>query len=463
MKWPREKTEAMMEKTGSQPAMTRDYVRTGLYLGLGLFGAQLMWMIYNTYMPIFLQAGNPAFKTTAGVAGFGLSATLTGLIMTFDNIAAFFIQPLMGPVSDRTHTRIGRRMPFILVFGPLAAIAFAIIPLGPQLIPAGLSGSLEGLGGPFALMMAAAIVMLLCMALWRTPLFALLPDLFPSPLRSQANALVNIMSGLGGILFFVIGGILFNVYPPLVFWFGSLATIGAIVVLFVKVKEPWGLVEAAEVEGGLRVFAKLKAVPEANKRSLALLILTVLFYQVGYNAIETFFSSYAVTVLGLKASTASFILSASFIAFLVFAVPSSLLAKRFGRKPMIALGLLAFAAALVVVWLSPSIPVVIAMLALGGLGWALVNINCFPMILDTSTSDELMGTYSGLYFVASTLAGTIGPILNGWIIDLTGRDYSVIFIVCPAFFVLSFLCLLGVDRGEAKPLAADGGVAGGAA
>jgi MFS family permease len=93
---------------------------------------------------------------------------------------------------------------------------------------------------------------------------------------------------------------------------------------------------------------------------------------------------------------------------------------------------------------------VVAMLFAGGFGWALVNINCYPMILDTSTTEGLMGTYSGLYFIATTLAGTVGPILNGRIIDLSGRNYSVIFIVCPVFFLLSFLCLLGVSKGEVK-------------
>ena len=170
------------EKSASP--MTPESYRKAILLGFGLFGAQLMWMIYNTYMPIFLQAGNPAFASALGVRGFGLSATLTGIIMTFDNIAAFFIQPAMGPISDRTHTRIGRRMPYIILFAPLSALAFALIPLGPTMIPAAASGNLAFLHGPFALMIAAAVVMLLCMALWRTPLFAIMPDLFPSAQRS---------------------------------------------------------------------------------------------------------------------------------------------------------------------------------------------------------------------------------------------------------------------------------------
>ena len=444
------KDAAGTASTQSAIPMTKEYYKKAILLGFGLFGAQLMWMIYNTYMPLFLQAGSPSFSAGLVTRGFGLSATLTGLIMTLDNIAAFFIQPLMGPVSDKTRTKIGRRMPFILVFAPLSAIAFALIPIGALLIPAELSGQVAALKGPFALMIAAALAMVLCMALWRTPLFALMPDLFPSPLRSQANALINIMSGIGGILAFGVGGLLFGIYEALPFWFGAVVTLIAVAILFFKIKEPREFVEEAEATGGIKVLAKLREIPAANKKSLFLLILTVLFYMVGYMAIETFFSSYAVTKLGLKPSFAAILLAVSYISFLIFAMPSAAIAKRFGRKKTIAAGLLIFGGGLVVIWLFPLLPVVAAMLFVGGFGWALVNINCFPMILDTSTSEDLMGTYSGLYFIATTLAGTLGPILNGRIIDLAGRDYGVIFIVCPVFFLLSFLSLLGVSRGEIK-------------
>ena len=435
--------------------MSREYTKKAVLLGFGLFAAQLMWMLYNTYMPLFLQAGSPSFASGAVKLGFGLSATLTGFIMTLDNIAAFFIQPLMGPISDRTRTRIGRRMPYIVVFAPLSAIAFALIPIGPMLVSPELSGNLSALRGPFAITISAALAMVLCMALWRTPLFALLPDLFPSPLRSQANALVNIMSGIGGILAFVVGGMLFGIYGALPFWFGAVVTLAAVAILFFKVREPKELAEAAEVPGGLRISARLKEIPAANKKSLALLVMTVLFYMVGYMAIETFFSSFAVTRLGLKPSAAAILLALSYVSFLIFAMPSASIAKKLGRKKTIAIGLLVFAAGLLIIWLFPTLPVVAAMLFVGGFGWALVNINCLPMILDTSTSEDLMGTFSGLYFIATTLAGTLGPILNGWIIDVAGRDYRVIFLVCPLFFLFSFLSLLGVSTGEVKVAGAE--------
>jgi len=431
--------------------MRLDY-RKAFILGFGLFAAQLVWMIYNTYMPIFLQAGNPEFDTRLAVStfGFGLSATMTGVIMTLDNIAAFFLQPLMGPISDRTRTRLGRRMPYILIFAPIAAIAFAVIPLAPQMIPAELNGLVNDLGGPLALLLGAALVMLIAMALWRTPLFALMPDLIPSKLRSQANGVINLMAGIGGIFAFIIGGILYKIYRPLPFWFGSLLSMVAVGILFWKIKEPRDLVQAAEVEGGLQVFKHLRSIPRENARSLFLLILTIFFYMVGFNSVETFFSSYAVNTLGVQESNAAFILSASYISFIVFAIPSGMMAARIGRKRTIQIGLVLFAAGLLAAFFLPIIPVIIGIMVVGGIAWAAININGLPMVLDTSTTEQLMGTYSGLYFIAATLAATLGPILNGWIIDLAGRNYNMIFIVCPVFFILAFLSLSGVTRGESK-------------
>lgn len=439
--------------------MKLDY-KKAFTIGFGLFAAQLMWMIYNTYMPIFLQAGSPTFDAnlSASTRGFGLTATMTGLIMTIDNIAAFFIQPIMGPISDRTHTRWGRRMPYILLFAPIAVIAFALIPLAPEMIPVDLNGQFDQLSGPFTFLLATSLVMLVAMALWRTPLFALMPDLIPSPLRSQANGVINLMAGVGGILAFIVGGFLYNLYRPLPFWFGGVLTLAAVGVLFWKIKEPKQLVEAAEVEGGIQIFKQLKSIPKENARSLFLLIMTIFFYMLGFNSVETFFSSYAVSTLGVSESTAAFILSASFISFIIFAIPSGMLAARIGRKKTMMIGLVIFAAALLAAFFLPIVPVIVGILVVGGIAWAAININGLPMVLDTSTSEDLMGTYSGLYFVAATLAATLGPILNGWIIDLTGQNYNMIFIVCPVFFICALFTLAGVTRGESKTevVASDG-------
>ena len=435
--------------------MKLDWKKTFL-LGFGFFGISVMWTLYNTYVPIYLQAGHPEFDANqaARTLGFGLGPAMTGLIMTLDNIAAFFIQPLIGMWSDRTHTRLGRRMPYIVGAAPVAIIAFALIPLAPMLIPDALSGNLSELTGPFALFIGAAGVMLLAMAVFRTPVIALMPDLIPSPLRSKANGVINLMGGVGGVLAFLAGGLLYKIYRPLPFWVSGALMLVSVIVLLIYIKEPKGLVESAassEEGAGLRgLFAGLRGLPRENARSLAFLILAIFFWFVGYNAIETFFSSYGVSVLGVSEDTAGLIFSAAYITFILFSIPSGYIATRFGRRRTILTGLVIFGVLLVIVYFLPDLYVAVAALALGGMAWSLVNINSLPMVVDISPSETVLGTYTGLYYVAGTLAAVVGPILNGWIVELADFNYNMIFMVAPAFFALAILCMLAVTKGEAR-------------
>jgi MFS family permease len=436
--------------------MRLDWKKTFL-LGFGFLGISVMWSLYNTYVPVYLQAGNPAFdKTrTALTLGFGLGPALTGFFMTLDNIVAFFLQPLVGMWSDRTYTRIGRRMPFIVVAAPIAALAFALIPIAPMLISADKSGNLAALVGPFAFFLAAAGVMLLAMSIFRTPVIALMPDLTPSPLRGKANGVINLMGGVGGALALFGGGFLYQIYRPLPFWVGGVIMLIAVIVLLRTIREPKELVESAlptdERPTLRRLFDGLRGLPKESARSLALLILAIFFWFVGYNAIETFFSSYGVSVLKIGEGTAGQILSIANVTFLLFAIPSGYVAARFGRRRTILVGLAVFAALLITAYFLPHLYVVIGALALGGIAWSLVNINSLPMVVDISPSETVLGTYTGIYYVAGTLAAVVGPILNGWIVEAAGNNYNLIFAVTPAFFVLAIVCMLFVVKGEAKP------------
>jgi len=439
--------------------MKLDWKRTFL-LGFGFLGVSLMWALYNTYVPIYLQAGHPAFdaKQAARTLGFGLGPAVTGFIMTLDNIAAFFIQPLIGMWSDRTYTRLGRRMPYIVAATPVAMVAFALIPVAPLLIPQHLSGNLPQLTGPFAFFVGVAGVMLLAMAVFRTPVIALMPDIIPSPLRSKANGVINLMGGIGGVLAFLAGGALYKIYRPLPFWAGGAVMLAAVVVLLVFIKEPRELVEsAARGEGSVglrRLFDGLRGLPRDDARSLTFLILAIFSWFVGYNAIETFFSSYGVSVLGVAEDTAGLMFSAAYISFIAFSIPSGYVATRFGRRRTILAGLIIFGALLVVVYFLPNLYVAVGVLALGGMAWSLVNVNSLPMVVDTSPSETALGTYTGLYYVAGTLAAVVGPILNGWIVELADFNYNVIFIVTPAFFALAILFMFAVTKGEVKEVSA---------
>ena len=430
--------------------MKLNYKQTFL-LGFGFLGVSIIWTLYNAYVPIFLQAGNPEFKTAARTLGFGLGAGLAGFIMSLDNIAALFIQPYIGVLSDRTRTRIGRRMPFILIGAPIAAIAFILIPLAPRLIPPELNGQFSHLTGPFALLMISIGVTLLAMAVFRTPVIALMPDLIPSPLRSKANGIINFMGGVGGLLATFGGAALYGLGSFVPFVAGAVLLVVAVVILFAAIKEPK---EYAEPEkkgpAGLDLIKHLREVPTEYRRSLFLLMGAIFCWFVGYNAVETFLSSYGVAVLKVPENRAALLMGVAQITFIIFAIPSGFIAGRFGRRRTIIAGLMAFSVLLVIAYFVPNYAVIATMMALGGVAWALVNINSLPMIVDIAPTAVMLGTYTGLYYLASQLAAVVGPTLNGILIDATGRNFNMIFFVAPFFFVLAIVCMLGVTQGEAR-------------
>jgi Na+/melibiose symporter-like transporter len=265
-------------------------------------------------------------------------------------------------------------MPYIVAFAPIAVLAFCLIPIAPLLIPSDLNGQLSKMPGIFAFFVGSLGVMLLAMAVFRTPVVALMPDMTPSPLRSKANGVINLMGGLGGVLAFLAGGILYRAYRPFPFWAGGALTLLAVAILAWRIKEPKELVESvADPEKKAGLLAGLRGIPRQNVRSLVLLILAIFFWFVGYNAVETFFSSYGVTTLGVSESTASMILSVAYITFILFSIPSGFIATRLGRRVTIIVGLVVFAALLLITYFVPSVPIVITILAVGGVAWSLVN------------------------------------------------------------------------------------------
>jgi MFS family permease len=306
------------------------------------------------------------------------------------------------------------------------------------------------LASPLLVFVACLLVMVIAMACWRAPLFALMADLTPSAQRTQGNAILNLMAGLGGVLAFVAGSLLYAIYRPWPFWASALVLLMACGLILWLVREPAALV-AGRAHANLNFFRHLAAwfsdLTPARRRSMVFLAMAVFCYMLGFHPIEAFFSSYGVTALKLSAANSGLVLSAAYIAFIVFAVPAGMFASRVGRRRTVLGGLALFAMVLMVAFFTPIVSVMVVLMALGGLAWALIDINAFPMVLDTSPGGD--GTATGVYFIATTLAATVGPILNGWLIDLSGRNYGVIFLVGPGFFLLSFALMLQVKHGEA--------------
>jgi Na+/melibiose symporter-like transporter len=427
-------------------------IRKIILIGLALFAAQFTWVVYNTYVPLFLQSGSAAFDalTHGNHPGFGLSAAQTGFILTLDNLAAFLLQPLLGALSDRTRTRWGRRIPYLLFGMPAAALGLALMPL---MLP----GANAATTITFAAFLACLLLTVTAMAIWRAPTFALMADLTPSPQRSHANGILNLMAGLGGVLAFGVGSLLYAIYRPFPFWIAALILVASAVLIFWRVREPaqFAASTAHEIPPlGRWLWQWGSSLPAERRRSLTLLAVGVFCYMMGFHPIEAFFSSYGVSVLKLSEANSGLVLSAAYIAFIVFAVPGGLLAGRIGRKRTVLIGLVLFATALLIAYFTPVTPIMVVLMALGGLGWALIDINAFAMALDIVGGGDTggvatAGRAAGVYFVATTLAATLGPTLNGWLIDLAGRNYNTIFLIGPAFFGLAFWCLSQVKHGEA--------------
>ncbi|MBW2180429.1 MAG: MFS transporter [Deltaproteobacteria bacterium] len=404
-----------------------------LLLGFGFMGVSLLWGIYNAYVPVFLQAGRPDFSATAGVTGFGMSASFTGFIMTLDNIAALFILPFVGAYSDRIWTRWGRRKPFIATGAPIALLGFIAIPLF--------------LGQSLLLFMAAIFITLFAMDIFRTPVVSLMPDITPSPKRSQANGMINLMGGVGGVLAFAVGGLLFKVSVGAPFYFGGIAMLlgCGIVLLFIREPNP-ETVEPAEGEPGL--IGSLKTISKDKDFSTLYFLFAIFFWFLGYNALEVFFTSFAVNELNVDSGQATFLLAYFSLAIIIFAPVCGFIGGKTGRKKAIGVGIIAFAALLTYGYTITTVLQAKIMLLLCGIAWSFILVNSLPMVVDMAPQDRL-GAYTGLYYLSSQSSAIVGPILSGKIIDIFSNDYRTAFLYAAITLIIALLFLLPVKRGEA--------------
>jgi len=417
-----------------------NYNKTFL-LGFGFFGISVIWGVYNAFVPIFLSEK------------FHLSPIVVGFFMTLDNIAALFIQPFASAWSDRLRSPLGRRIPFILIGAPISAVAFGLIPIAAVL----------------PLFVACTSTLLLSAAFWRTPVVALMPDITPSKFRSQANGVINFMGGVGAIVALQTGGILYKMNPSFPFWLGSGLVIAGALVVYLFIEEPKDY-EQSEIQPG--ILASLREVATNADKSGLRILFAIFFWFIGFSAVDTFFTLYAKHHLGLDVGDGATLLSVLPLFFVLFSIPSGLIAGKIGRRTTISIGLVTISLMLILLYVTPAkalltaiaplpivgIPLVeggARMLTLAGVlliitgaAWAFVNINSLPMIVDLTTAARI-GTFTGLYYLFSTLSAIVGPNLNGWAIQLADNNYNIIMLIAPGFMLIALWLMLGVKRGEA--------------
>lgn len=406
-------------------------------LGFGFFGISIIWGVYNAFVPIFLAEK------------FHLTPIFIGFFMTIDNIAALFIQPPVGAWSDRLITPLGRRIPFILIGAPLSAFAFGLIPIAAVL----------------PLFVASTSTLLLSMALWRTPVIALMPDITPSDKRSQANGIINFMGGIGGIVSFLVGSMLYKMNQAYPFWMGSGLVLAAAIMVIIFIKEP-AQIKEVQVQTGM--FSNLKEVWNSKDKSALRLFMAIFFWFLGYTAIEAFFTLYAKNYLGINEADGSRLLGHLSLMFVLFALAAGVIGSRIGRRVTISIGIVSMAMIMAAMYFTPvrilvtvlgklpvlgQIPVISIFLMAAGAAWALININSLPMVVDMTTSARV-GTFTGLYYLFSTLSAIAGPNINGVLIQVTSNNYNSIMILSPLFLLIAFWLMLGVTRGEPGAAAA---------
>jgi MFS-type transporter involved in bile tolerance (Atg22 family) len=269
------------------------------------------------------------------------------------------------------------------------------------------------------------------------------------------------MGGLGAIIATLGGGALYKLNPAYPFWMGSGLVIAATLLLLLFVKEPREFEASKERPNLLR---SLKEVVQAQDKSTLRILLAIFCWFMAYNAIEAFFTLFAQNRLGLDVSDSARLLGQLSLVFVLFAFPAGFIGARLGRRLTILSGLAVMIVCLLsIFFLTPAaltlplaklpvlgvVPLVGAILMVLGAAWAAINVNSLPMVVDM-TDNLHVGTYTGLYYLFSTLAAIVGPNLNGWVIQLMGNNYNLMMIIGPVFLVAAIVSMLGVGQGDVR-------------
>ncbi len=425
--------------------MKLDTKRTVL-VGFAFLSICAFWQMYDNLVPLILTNT------------FHLNETISGAIMAADNVMALFLLPLFGGLSDKCTSRLGRRRPFIL-FGTLAAICLMLLlPLFADSYHAAPGG------GKIALFICVLGLLLVAMGTYRSPAVALMPDITPKPLRSKANAIINLMGAVGGILYLLITTFLYHVksetyvsfFPLFAIVAGIMAAALAVVMFFVN--EPELVKKQQEYERKhpeddlTEHTAQGDTLPADVKKSLTFLLVSISLWFVGYNGVSTWFSVYAENIWGMSLGQANTCLTIATGGAILSYIPIGTVASRIGRRKTIRFGTLLLsgsflAAFLLTMALEGFSPVLYVLFLLVGLAWASINVNSLPMVVEMCKGSEV-GKFTGLYYTFSMSAQIITPIVAGWL--LRNVSYRALFPYAAIFVFASFLTMGFVRHGDNK-------------
>ena len=408
--------------------MKLNYKRT-FFVGLAFMGISSFWQLYDNIIPLMLQNT------------FGQEETLTGLIMALDNVLALFLLPIFGSFSDRVDTKLGKRTPFIIGGTGFAVVFMMLIAYSNKT-------------GNFWLFFVSLGLTLIFMGTYRSPAVALMPDLTPKPLRSKANSIINLMGAVGAIITL---GLISLVVPKvanpdytLLFFIVATIMVISVILLVVTIKEN-KISQTIKEEHQLdkESLEEEKEIAPDVKKSLYFLLASIFLWFTAYNAITTAFSRYAGKVWGLMGgSFANALLVATGAAILSY-IPIGIISSKIGRKKTIVGGIIIITSTYFVGFLFKEYsPIINIVFAFTGIGWASINVNSYPMVVEMSGNANV-GKYTGIYYRFSMAAQVFTPIFSGFL--LQNVSYRILFPYAFIFSTLSLITMLFVKHGDSKP------------
>lgn len=453
--------------------MKLNYKRT-LLVGMAFFLISAFWQAYDAIIPLILTNH------------FGLTQAASGAVMSLDNVLAVFMLPIFGALSDKVNTKYGKRTPFIF-FGTIAAVvAFIILTFIDnyqlaQLIAAGIPE--VGIGDmtsaefseyvrnltfeltmknplPLVGFIATVLVVLIAMATFRSPAVALMPDVTIKPLRSKANAIINLTGTAGGITVLVLGMVFATSKNYYMEYTGYVIAVCAVmltgfIIFMLSVKEKKWADEMEEESKELGIDAVTdntngdRSLTKAEFTSLILILSSVALWFIGYNSITSKYSVYASTILHFDFNFTLIIAQAAAI---VSYIPLGMISSKFGRKKTILTGIIILASAFFIGgFVTPNTPefIMYPVFSMAGIGWASINVNSFPMVVELARGGNV-GKYTGYYYTASMSAQIVAPILSGFLYDIFGMRYTF-FAFGTVFVLLSFATMIFVKHGDSRP------------
>jgi MFS family permease len=420
-----------------------------ILVGFAFLAICAFWELYDALVPLIL-------KNT-----FKMDESISGYIMAADNVLALFLLPLFGGFSDKCRSKLGRRRPFILAGTLLSVFLMLLLPLLDNMYFA--SGSVVA----FVLFVVILGMLLVAMGIYRSPAVALMPDVTPKPLRSKGNAVINLMGTVGGIIYLITAAVFFPKSRTEgldhINYFVAFAVVGSVmlislVILMLFVNEPKLVKEREEIdaqnadnEPEKEEKNSAEMTPEV-KRSLIFLLISVALWFIGYNAVKTWFSTYAEKMWDMPAGDSSKCLLIATVAAVISYIPVGIIASKIGRKITILFGVallsLSFGAAFVFTCFMDSFsPILFVIFALVGIAWASINVNSFPMVVEMCSGGDV-GKFTGYYYTFSMFAQIVTPILSGNLLTYVG--YNTLFVYSCVFVALAFVTMLAVKHGDNK-------------